>query len=51
MKKKTARVINFINDLHECIVKDPQFRQNTQSRSETLIQAEIRPLIINYLKE
>lgn len=32
------------------IVGDPQFRQRTAGRSERLIQAEIRPLIIQYLE-
>ena len=49
MKKKTAKVKKFIEDLHNHIVNNPQFRKKTSSKSETQIQAEIRPLIIDYL--
>lgn len=51
MKKKTAKVTDFIQGLHDYIVSDPQFRKNTADKSEVQIQAEIRPLIIQYLQK
>jgi hypothetical protein len=51
MRKKTKKYVNFIEGLHKYIVNDPQFRKNTLNKSEVEIQAEIRPLIINYLQE
>ena len=51
MKRKTKAFIKFAHDLHEFIISDPQFRQDTSSRSESEIQAEIRPLIIKYLEQ
>jgi len=50
MKKKTSKVTSFIEGLHKHIVGNPQFRKNTAGKSETQIQAEIRPLIIDYLQ-
>jgi hypothetical protein len=49
MKKKTAQVQKFIDGLHQYITSDPQFRKDTRTRSEAAIQAEIRPLILNFL--
>ena len=49
MKKKTKRVIRFLEELHLTITNDPQFRKDTRRKSETQIQTEIRPLIIDYL--
>ncbi len=51
MKKKTVKVTNFMNELHKFIVKHPQLRKNTKGKSETQIQAEIRPLIISFLEK
>ncbi len=51
MKKKTAKATRFIEELHQFIVKDPQFRKNTGTKSEVQIQTEIRPLIIRYLEQ
>lgn len=51
MKKKTARLIGFIEGLHKYIVTNPQFRKKTGTKSEVQIQAEIRPLIIRYLEK
>ena len=51
MKRKTKAFIKFAHDLLEFIISDPQFRQDTSSRSESEIQAEIRPLIIKYLEQ
>jgi len=50
MKMKSAKAISFVSELHDFIVNDPQFRKNTATRTETQIQAEIRPLIIRYLE-
>jgi len=49
MKKKTKHVIELIENLHNYIINDSQFRKDTRYKSETDIQREIRPLIINYL--
>lgn len=51
MKKKTKQVTEFIEGLHKHIISNPQFRKNTKSKSEVQIQAEIRPLIIDYLQK
>jgi hypothetical protein len=51
MKKKSTKVVKFIEDLHEFIISDTQFRRDTRFKSESEIQAEIRPLIIGYLRE
>lgn len=51
MKKKTKKVTNFIEGLHNHIITNPQFRRKTKGKSETQIQAEIRPLIISYLEQ
>ncbi len=50
MKKKTEKLRNFINNLHEHIVNNSQFRKNTSEKSETDIQTEIRPVIIQFLE-
>ncbi len=50
MKKKTAKVDRFIEDLHQFITTHPQFRKQTGQKSEVRIQAEIRPIIIRYLE-
>ncbi|MDH5778473.1 MAG: hypothetical protein OEZ33_09690 [Gammaproteobacteria bacterium] len=50
MKKKTDKVIKFMESLHDYIVSNPQFRKNTAGKSEKQIQTEIRPLIIQYLQ-
>jgi len=51
MKKKTTKVIEFLDGLHDFIVKNPQFRINTRDKDEVFIHAELRPLIIRYLEE
>jgi hypothetical protein len=51
MKRKTQQIKEFINGLHEFIINNPQFRSKTMGKSETQIQTEIRPLIINYLEQ
>lgn len=51
MKKKSSKVINFMEELHSYIISSPQFRKNTDGKTETQIQAEIRPLIIQYLEK
>ena len=45
MKKKSAKVTKFMEDLHSFIISNPQFRKKTKGKSETQIQAEIRPLL------
>lgn len=51
MKRKTKQVEDFINGLHNGITSDRQFRRNTAGKSESQIQAELRPLIISYLEK
>ncbi len=51
MKKKTSQVVSFIEGMHSFITKHPQFRLNTKDKSETQIQAEIRPIIVCYLED
>lgn len=51
MKKKTTKVTQFLENLHTFITDNPQFRKHTKGKSETQIQAEIRPLIIRYLEK
>ena len=50
MKKKTKALKKFIDDLHDYIISNPQFRRDTGNRNEAFIQTEIRPLIIQYLE-
>ncbi len=51
IKRKSRQAVDFIDSLHSYIVRNPQFRRNTAERSESSIQAEIRPLIIQFLEE
>jgi hypothetical protein len=51
MKKKTQQVTKFIEGLHQHVIGDPQFRRNTRKKSEIAVQAELRPLIVDYLKK
>lgn len=51
MKKKTRQVADFVQGLHKHITTDPQFRHNTHMKSEVAVQTELRPLIIDYLKQ
>lgn len=50
MKKKTAKLNQFIDGLHNFLVNHPQFRKKTNEKTESQIQAEIRPLVIQYLE-
>jgi len=50
MKKKTVKLNNFMEGLHNAIITSPQFRKNTTGKSEVQIQTEIRPLILQYLE-
>lgn len=50
MKKKTKQVTEFLEGLHSFVVSHPQFRKKTNGKSETQIQAEIRPLLVRYLE-
>ena len=51
MKKKTANVRRFMEQLHRFVVDHPQFRKGTGGRSEAQIHAELRPLMIQFLQE
>lgn len=51
MKKKSAKITKFMEGLHSFIVSNPQFRKRTKEKSEAQIQAEIRPLLIQYLEQ
>jgi len=51
MKKKTKQLEKFINELHDFIIASPQFRKDTSKKQESVIQTEIRPLIIGYLEK
>lgn len=50
LKRKTRKVDQFIDNLHEFIVNDRSFRKKTLGLSETRVQSEIRPLILDFLK-
>ncbi len=47
MKKKSSSVVRFIENLHKFIIENPQFRKDTQNKSETQIQTELRPNCCN----
>ena len=49
MKKKTEKVRNFLEELHKRIVTDYLFNNETEKRSESYVQAQIRPIIFNFL--
>jgi len=51
MKKKSQKATSFIEDLHDHITNDKQFRKNTLTKTEAQIQTELRPLIIRYLEK
>ena len=51
MKKKSSSVVRFIENLHEFIIENPQFRKNTQNKSESQIQTELRPILLQYLEK
>ena len=51
MKKKSNKVVKFIDDLHKHIVNNKSFRKRTRGKSEVQIQTEIRPLILDFLKK
>jgi len=51
MKKKSAKLTKFIEDLHSFIVSNPQFRKKTREKNEAQIQTEIRPLLIQFLEQ
>ena len=51
MKVKSKEFIQFVNNLHDYIVSNPQFRKDTSNKSESVIQGEIRPLIVQYLEK
>jgi len=49
MKKKTKQVIEFLENMHDYIINSPLLRKDTSGKTESQMQAEIRPIIINYL--
>jgi len=49
MKKKSKNVIEFMEGLHNHIVKNPMFRSKTYAKNESQIHTEIRPIIWSYL--
>lgn len=51
VKKKTAKLARFMDELHTYIVTNPQFRKKTGMKSEVQIQAELRPLVIRFLEK
>jgi len=51
VKKKSTQIEILINELHLYIVNSPLFRKNTTNKSETEIQTEIRPIILNFLEK
>ena len=51
MKKKTKKLEDFISGLHNYVITNPQFRKNTNGKSEVQIQTELRPLLIRYLEQ
>lgn len=51
MRKKSNKAKNFIEGLHSFICQSPQFRKDVAGKTETAIQAEIRPIIIRYLEK
>lgn len=50
MRKKSAEAIEFINSLHNFLVRDLQFRDDTTKKTEAEIQSELRPVIVRYLE-
>lgn len=51
MRKKTAQVTKFIERLHAFIIHSRQLRKNTETKGEAQIQAEIRPVVIQFLEK
>ncbi len=51
MKKKSSKVLSFIENLHKFIIENPQFRKDTQGKNETQIQTELRPILLKYLEK
>ena len=50
MKPKTQKLISFIDELHDHIVTSPLLRKKVQNKNESQIQAELRPIIFEYMK-
>ena len=51
MKVKSKQFIEFISELHNYVVSNPQFRKDTSNKSESVIQGELRPLIVQFLEK
>ena len=50
MKPKTQKLISFIEELHAHLVSSPLLRKKVQNKNESQIQAELRPIIFEYMK-
>lgn len=51
MKNKSKKLEAFIDGLHNYIINSREFRKRTIGKTEAQIQTEIRPIIVEYLKE
>ena len=49
MKYKSQNLVKFIDGLHNHILSHPHFRSNLNGKTESQIQTEIRPMIVEYL--
>jgi hypothetical protein len=49
VRKKTKQVVEFLDGMHDYITKSPLLRSDTSQKTESQMQAEIRPIIINFL--
>jgi hypothetical protein len=49
VRKKTKQVVEFLDGMHDYIRKSPLLRSDTSKKTEARMQAEIRPIIINFL--
>ncbi|MCK4821808.1 hypothetical protein KA005_38945 [bacterium] len=51
MRKKSTQVTEFIKNLHNFIIHSPQLRKKIENKGEAQIQAEIRPVVIQFLEK
>ena len=49
MKAKTSKSKEFIEGHHKHLIGSPLLRKNVQTKSESQIQTELRPIIFNYM--
>lgn len=50
MRKKSRQVSEFVEGLHEFIVRHPHLPKRTAEKSESQVHAELRPIIASYLE-